>query len=226
MTKELRNQYSVCAGNPKPRDTQLWRTAQIASVVLLLIGCAVLTDAVRCRYDRDHFLRTFTAQGSQLDAQRNELSVQSNELKQTKLQLQQTTQLLANAENKLGYLNRHKTAVQVTAFTVRGRFANGRKTAHSYAVPNHILPEDKVLNVALSPTAQHNLHARMNDYIVLLDKNQEKARLARFVDTTSANEHRPVIDVFFAKQEEALSFGRQDYLAVNISAYNSPFQEE
>ena len=35
----------------------------------------------------------------------------------------------------------------------------------------------------------------MNDYIVLLDRNQQKVRLARFVDTTSAQEQRPVVDV-------------------------------
>ena len=228
MTNAVRKQDSVMCAPVKSnlRDTQLWRTVKIASLVLLFIGSLVLTDTARYRYDKNHYLRTLTAQIDQLTAQRNELSAQSNELKQAKLQLQQTTQLLASAENKLGYLSQHKTAVQVTAFTVQGRFANGLKTARSYAVPNHILPEDKVLNIALSPAAQHNLHARMNDYIVLLDKAQEKARLARFVDTTSASEHRPVVDVFFARQEEALSFGRQDYLAVNISAHNSPFQEE
>ena len=226
MTKELRNQYSVCAGKFELPDALLWRTVKIASVVLLLIGCAVLTDTARYRYDKNHLLRILTEESNQLAVQKNELSVQSNELTQTKLRLLQTTQLLVSAENKLGYLNQHKTAVQVTAFTGQGHFANGVKTAHSYAVPNRVLPEDKVLNIALSPAAQHNLHARMNDYIVLLDKSQEKARLARFVDTTSANEHRPVVDVFFARQEEALRFGRQDYLAVNISEHNSPFQEE
>jgi hypothetical protein len=113
----------------------------------------------------------------------------------------------------------------VTAFTGQGSFANGLKTDSSYAVPNHTLPEDKVLSIALSPTAQRNLHARLNDYIVLLDKNQQKTRLARFVDTTSANELRPVVDVFFARQEEARTFGRQHYLAVNVSADDSPFQE-
>jgi len=78
----------------------------------------------------------------------------------------------------------------VTGFTGQGSFASGMKTAESYAVPNHVLPEDKVLSIALSPTAQRNLHARMNDYIVLLDKGQQKTRLARFVDITSANEVR------------------------------------
>jgi hypothetical protein len=65
----------------------------------------------------------------------------------------------------------------------------------------------------------------MNDYIMLLDNNRQITRLARFVDTTSANELRPVVDIFFAGQAEALTFGRQHYLAVNISADGSPFKE-
>lgn len=86
--------------------------------------------------------------------------------------------------------------------TGQGSFASGQQTAQSYAVPLQILPEDKVLNIALSPTARRNLHARMNDYIVLLDKNQQIARLARFVDTTAAKELRPVVDVFFANKQK------------------------
>ncbi|HYU47630.1 MAG TPA: hypothetical protein VEK84_15820 [Terriglobales bacterium] len=42
----------------------------------------------------------------------------------------------------------------------------------------------------------------MTDYIVLLDKNQQIARLARFVDTTAAKELRPVVDVFFANKQK------------------------
>jgi hypothetical protein len=188
---------------------RLWRAVNIVSLALLVIGSTVLTNTLRYENDKNHFLCVLTAQGI--------------ELEQTKLQLQKTKQLLASAENKLGFLHQHKTAVQVTAFTGQGSFANGLKTAQSYAVPEHILPEDKVLNVALSPTARRNLHARMNDYIVLINKNLQKARLARFVDTTSANERRPVVDVFFAKQAEARTFGRQHYLAINISTQDSPF---
>lgn len=189
-----------------------WRTVQIASLALLIIGSAVVTNTVRYRHDKHRFLQI--------------LNEQSNELRRTKLQLQQTSHLLATAENKLGFLNQHKTAVQVTAFTGRGSFASGQKTAQSYAVPSHILPEGKVLNIALSPAARMKLNARMNDYIVLLDKNQHKTRLAKFVDTTSADEIRPVVDVFFGKQAEAVAFGRQHFLAVNISAQDSPFQKE
>ncbi len=49
-------------------DMRLWRTIKIASVALLVIGSAVMTN---------HFLHT--------------LAVQSNELEQTKLQLQKPT---------------------------------------------------------------------------------------------------------------------------------------
>jgi hypothetical protein len=188
----------------------MWRAVNIVSLALLVIGSTALTYTLRYQHDKNHFLSALTAQG--------------NELTQTKLQLQKTNQFLASAENKLGFLNQHKTAVQVTAFTGQGSFANGLKTAQSYAVPDHILPEDKVLNIALSPTAQQTLHARMNDYIVLLTKNQHKARLAHFVDTTSADELRSVVDVFFAKPAEARTFGRQHYLAVNISTQDSPFR--
>jgi hypothetical protein len=191
---------------------RLWRAVNIVSLALLAIGSTVLTNTVRYQHDKNHFLSALTAQG--------------NELEITKLQLQKTKQLLASAENKLGFLDQHKTAVQVTAFTGQGSFANGLKVADSYAVPDHVLPEDKVLNIALSPPAQRNLHAQMNDYIVLFDKNRQKARLAQFVDTTSTNELRPVVDVLFAKQAEARNFGRQHYLAVNISTQDSPFRGE
>lgn len=190
---------------------RLGRMAKIAGLALLVIFSAVLTDTVRSQDDQTHLLRRLAAQDS--------------ELERTKLKLQETTDLLARAENKLGFLGQHKTDVQVTAYTGKGSFASGQKTAHSYAVPHHVLPEDKVLNVALSPTAKRELHAHMNDYIVLLDKDQQKARLARFVDTTSSHELRPVVDVFFAKQAEAVTFGRQRYVAINISAQDSPFQQ-
>jgi hypothetical protein len=122
-------------------------------LALLVMGSAVQISTLRYGYGKNHLLRALTAQSSELSAQKGELTARTNELAKAKLQLQEATQLLANAENKLGYLNRHKTAVQVTAFTGRGRFADGRKTAHSYAVPSDTLPEDMVLNIALSPAA-------------------------------------------------------------------------
>lgn len=191
-------------------ELRLWPTVKVAVVVLVLVvASAVLTNTVRFRRDKKRFMGA--------------LAQQTTELQRTKLQLQETRHKLAAAESKLGFLNQHKTAVQVTAFTGEGSFANGVKTERSYAVPTQRLPENKVLNVALSPTARQRLHARMNDYIVLLDRYQQKFRLARFVDTTSADESRPVVDVFFADQDEARIFGRQNFQAVNISADGSPF---
>lgn len=204
MNQILETQPTTVPQPFKGAKLRLWPTIKILSVVLLIAGSAVLSNTVRFRKDKARFLRVITEQGK--------------ELQQTKLQLR-------DAEKKLGFLSQHKTAVQVTAFTGNGSFANGQKTTESYAVSNHLMPEDKVLSIALSPTAQRKLDARINDYIVLLDKYNQKARLARFVDTTSSDELRPVVDVFFTKQEEAIIFGRQHYFAVNISANGSPFQK-
>jgi hypothetical protein len=192
-------------------DWRLWPTLKLLAVLVLVIASAVLTNTVRSRRDKKRFMGA--------------LAQQSRQLEQTQSQLQDTKHRLAAAEKKLGFLNQHKTKVQVTAFTVQGTFANGIKTAHSYAVPTHRLPENNVLNIALSPTARERLHARFNDYIVLLDRYQQKMRLARFVDTTSADELRPVVDVFFGNPDEARIFGRQNFQAVNISADGSPFSE-
>lgn len=177
--------------------------------MLLIIASVVLTNTVRFRRDKKRFM--------------GDITQQSKELQQTKSQLQETKHRLAKAEKKLGFLNENKAQVQVTAFTGEGSFANGSKTEHAYAVPTRKLPEDKVLSIALSPTARQKLRARFNDYIVLLDRYQQKVRLARFVDTTAADEDRPVVDVFFANPEEARLFGRQRFHAVNISAEGSPF---
>jgi mannitol-specific phosphotransferase system IIBC component len=184
----------------------------VASLALLIIASVVMSNTVRYRHDKKHL--------------REAIAAQRTELQRTKLQLEEAQHLLASAEKKLSFLNLQKTTVQVTAFTGEGSFASGLATAKSYAVPHHTLPEDKVLNIALSPVARRNLHARLNDYIVLLDNHQQKTRLARFVDTTSANEQRPVVDVLFALHDEARLFGRQRYQAVNISGEGSPFHEQ
>lgn len=183
---------------------------KIGLVLVILIASVVLTNTVRFRRDKKRFMRAIVEQ--------------SSELQQTKLQLQETRDRLVSAESKLGFLDQHKTAVQVTAFTGQGNFANGAKTEEAYAVPTHVLPQDNVLSIALSPLARRNLHAQLNDYIVLLDRQGHKSRLARFVDTTAADELRPVIDIFFARGEEARLFGRQRFMAVNISGDDSPFQ--
>lgn len=184
---------------------------KLTKLVLFLIVIAILANIFRHRHDRNLLYA---------------LAEQGKELQQTKAQLQETKHLLANAEKKLGFLNQHKTSVHVTAFTGQGSFANGLPTKLSYAVPEHILPANRVLSIALSPRARRDLDARMNDYIVLLDKAQHKKMLARFVDTTSDAEQRPVVDVYFANLNEARVFGRQHYFAVNISGENSPFRQD
>jgi hypothetical protein len=156
-----------------------------------------------------------------------QLNQKDHELTLTQTQLQQVQTRLAVAENKLGFLDKNQTPVQVTAFTSSSpssAFADGRSVAHAYAVPQHTLPEDKVVYVALSTTAQTRLHARMNDFIVLINKRSHRKTLAQFVDVTPA-EPRPVVDVLFADERQAWIWGRQtDYYAVNISSANSPFK--
>ncbi|HEX8924800.1 MAG TPA: hypothetical protein VF786_03360 [Terriglobales bacterium] len=193
-------------------NIRVWQVTKITLVLLLIVLSVVLTNTIRYRKDKSRFLHV--------------LAQERSDMQQTQHKLQETTHLLATAEKKLGFLNRHKTMVQVTAFTGHGSFANGSQTDKAYAVPSHVLPEDRMLSIALSPTAQQKLHARMNDYILLLDKGTQKAVLARFVDTTSQDEARPVVDVFFEKTEEALTFGRQQFIAINISQDDSPFRIE
>jgi hypothetical protein len=157
----------------------------------------------------------------QLNEKTNQLSSSQTELKQIQIRL-------AVAERQLGFLEKYKTAVQVTAYTRSSQstvFADGKSVTHAYSVPQHTLPEDRVVNVALSPTAAAKLHARMNDYLVLIHKRSHRQTIARFVDLTSPAETRPVVDVFFTDARQAILWGRRsDYYAVNISMLNSPFK--
>jgi hypothetical protein len=156
-----------------------------------------------------------------------QLNEKTTQLSSTQTELQQIKTRLAAAERQLGFLEKNKTLVQVTAYARSYQskvFADGKSITHAYAVPQHVLPEDKVVNIALSPTAQERLHARMNDYIVLIHKRSHRKTLARFVDLMPS-EVRPVVDVFFADNRQALLWGRRtDYYAVNISLVNSPFR--
>lgn len=155
------------------------------------------------------------------------LNDKTNQLSFTKNELQQTKIRLILAEKQLGFLEKYKIAVQVTAYTRSHHskvFADGKSAIHAYAVPQHTLPENKVVNVALSSTAQKKLHARMNDYLVLIHKRNHRKTLARFVDTIP-DEKRPVVDVYFFNNRQAVLWGRKnDYYAVNISSLNSPFK--
>ena len=190
-------------------DSRLRSWVKLAVVALAIVGVVMAINVVRSRREKHRLMQTVEAQ--------------RRELQQARVQLQEARHLLSRAENKLGFLSRHKTPVQVTAYTGQGSFANGEKTDGAYAVPHHVLPRDRVMRVALSPTARRRLNARFKDYIALLDAQGRTARLAQFVDTTAAREERPVVDIYFADAQEAVIFGRQRYLAVNISAEGSPF---
>ncbi|MGA2610999.1 MAG: hypothetical protein ABSH01_26435 [Terriglobia bacterium] len=144
-------------------------------------------------------------------------------------ELVRTTDALSMAKKRLGFLDRYKASVQVTAYTASqgARFANGGSTATVYAVRGHSLPNDKMVFVALSPPARQRLNAKFGDLIALVRRRGDAKFLARFVDVTDPQETRPVVDVFFQKDDQARLWGRKksEYYAVNISARNSPFRE-
>ena len=144
------------------------------------------------------------------------------------VELRQTKQDLAVAKSKLGFLDRYKQHVQVTAYTAQpgSVFHNGMRTSHAYAVQGHTLPEDHMIYVGLSNPAQAHLHARMNDLIVLIPRRGNKKILAKFVDTGTDAETRAVVDVYFANERQAIIWGRRtEYYAVNVSSRGSPFRE-
>jgi hypothetical protein len=179
-------------------------------VVALLISC-VLGGKLWILHEQNHTLVR------QLNEQTNQLSHTQTELKQIQIRL-------AVAERELGFLDKYKTKVQVTAYTgasASSKFSDGGSVSHVYAVSQRTLPEDRIVSVALSPTAQSHLHARLHDYIVLIHKRRRV--IAHFVDTMP-NESRPVVDVYFADSRQAIQWGRKtDYYAVNLSTANSPF---
>lgn len=162
----------------------------------------------------------------------HQLNQKDTELTQTQTELQQTKHLLKVAQDKLGYLDKYKATVQVTAYAMtpafgdNPQFANGRPVHRAYAVKKHKLPEDAIVNVALSASAQRKLNAKLNDLLVIMDKRGRRKTIARFVDTTAPSETRPVVDVYFADAHQARIWGRHyEYVAVNISAANSPFRQ-
>ena len=155
----------------------------------------------------------------------------TDQLEQTKSELVDATGRLSEANKKLGFLESSKARVQVTAYALTGDFgpdplfSNNAPARTAYAVPRHTLPTGKVLNIALSPTAERKLHANLNDTIVLMSGNRVRKHLARFVDRTAQTETRPVVDILFADAHEARIWGRRSFYAVNISQPNSPFQQ-
>lgn len=158
----------------------------------------------------------------QLNAQ---LAQRNAELENARLQL-------ADANQKLAFLNASKTRVQVTAYALTDdfgdnpTFSNNTPARTAYAVPKHTLPAGKVLNVALSPTAEKKLHAKLNDTLVLTTRRNHRQYMARFVDRTAQNETRPVVDVLFADAHQARIWGRQAFFVADISRPGSPFREE
>ncbi len=136
---------------------------------------------------------------------------------------------LADAKQKLGFLEASKARVQVTAYALTDDFgpdpvfSNNTPARKAFAVPKHTLPTGKILNVALSPAAEHKLHANLNDTIVLMSRNRRNKHLARFVDRTAQSETRSVVDILFADAHQARIWGRQPFYAVNISQTDSPF---
>jgi hypothetical protein len=147
--------------------------------------------------------------------------------------LAETENSLATANSRLGYLDGHGRKVLITAYTTkqgelssRGLgywFANGERTRGAFGVSGNALPQDHVLNVALSRSAQATLHAKMNDYLALWLKGSDKMLLARFVDTTSSSQPKPVVDVFFRNQTAASEWGCKGGYAVDVSRRGAPF---
>ena len=156
----------------------------------------------------------------------------SDQLQQTKSELVDATVRLSAANQKLAFLDSSKARVQVTAYALTGDFgpdpvfSNSAPARSAYAVPKHTLPAGRVLNVALSPTAERKLHANLNDTIVLMSRNRARKHLARFVDRTAQTETRPVVDILFADAHQARIWGRRSFYAVDISRPDSPFQQQ
>ena len=163
-----------------------------------------------------------------LKQREQQLGQRDQQLGQAKTELDRTKQLLGTAEQKLGYLRNYKTKVQVTGYSApseSARFANGLSVDGAYAV-KRTLPEGTVINVALSPLAQQRMQARFGDLIALMDGGGKKI-VARFVDLTSVDELRPVVDIYFQDGTQAWNWGRKfNYWAVNLSGIHSPFRED
>ena len=124
------------------------------------------------------------------------------------------------------YLISHMHSIEVTAYALTPDFgndplfANTQRAKAAFAVPAHTLPTDVTLCVALSPIAEKQLHARLNDSIILINKRTEEIVKAKFVDRTSQSNPlvatKAVVDVYFRSAHQAKIFGRHfDYVAVN-----------
>ncbi len=154
------------------------------------------------------------------------------QLAQKNIELGDAKLQLAEPKKKLEFLESAKTRVQVTAYALTDDFgpapvfSNNTPARTAFAVPKHTLPAGKVLNVALSPTAEKRLHARLNDTLVLMTRRSQPQYMARFVDRTAQTETRPVVDVLFADAHQARIWGRQSFDVADISRPGSPFRQE
>src|SRR5260370_17140860 len=109
----------------------------------------------------------------------------SDQLEQTKSELVDVNVRLSEANQKLGFLDSSKARVQVTAYALTGDFgpdpvfSNNAPARSAYAVPKHTLPAGRVLNVSLSRMGERELHATLNDTIIVLSKNITRMHTAR-----------------------------------------------
>lgn len=164
-------------------------------------------------------------------AGKTQVSNLNTQLQRAQNELVDTKMKLADANTKLNFLETTKTRVQVTAYALTDDFgpdpvfSNNTPARTAYAVPKHALPAGKVLNVALSPSAERKLHARLNDTLVLQTPRTNQKYVARFVDRTAQSETRTVVDVLFADAHQARIWGRRNLYAANISRLDSPFRE-
>lgn len=188
-------------------------------LALALLVTLVLSIAVTLRG------REIGKNAALIEDLRKQLQLAQGELATTRTEL-------ADANARLGFLQATKARVQVTAYALTDDFgpnpvfSNNTPARIAYAVPKHALPQGKVLNVALSPSAERKLHATLNDTIVLTTRREHERFVARFVDRTAQSETRPVVDVLFADAHQARIWGRRPFYAVDISRADSPFRQE
>lgn len=172
---------------------------------------------------------TVTVWGFASDVNKGQVRSLSTQLQSAQAELNNTQLQLANADQKLNFIEKNKARMQVTAYALTDDFgpapvfSNNTPARTAYAVPKHTLPKGTVINVALSPLAEHKLHAHLNDTLVLQNRRHEQY-VARFVDRTAQSETRPVVDILFADAHQARIWGRQTLYAVNISRNDSPFR--
>jgi len=175
---------------------------------------------------------TVTVWGFAKSVNKDETRDLAAQLQHAQSDLDNTKLQLADAEQKLSFMEANKTGVQVTAYALTDDFgpapvfSNNTPARTAYAVPQHTLPTGKILNVALSPLAERRLHAHLNDTLVLQTARKHQRYMARFVDRTAQSETRPVVDILFADAHQARIWGRQHLYAVNISRLDSPFQQQ